>query len=363
MTDVNPGAGVPEPLSFADDEGTIDFAAYSRACLAYEIGRLDPALPDYAAWPIDLPVGVWKAVASSPVAPAGSDGDYPDADGTDAAHPAWWRGHEHTTAVFCQKVGEILDGKDDGRGVSNEPWEAIRRRLIALAARGQPPAGEAVIGEEGEVYTAAHLKRLLDGRDGFIVNQGLWPAFCDQCDTAHPAEPAAPDGDEQTRDAALNAGKKLNGWVSDALQRAVAPPDGGERERLIVALHEGLGGSGWAYSNYGGQELRDMRHALEGGLDAILSALRPAEGLGRLRAEEHGSSAAPIPTEQADGPVVDRMVDRFLSWKLPDTFCPDGGVAFDKARVHPNHWPTGTNLLDHTQATAMVRHMLEGDAQ
>lgn len=59
-------------------------------------------------------------------------GDHPDADGTDAAHPAWWRGHEHTAAVFCQKVNELLDGSDDGRGVSNDPWERTRRRLLKL---------------------------------------------------------------------------------------------------------------------------------------------------------------------------------------------------------------------------------------
>lgn len=61
-------------------------------------------------------------------------GDYPDADGTDAAHPAWWRGHEHTAAVFCQKVNELLDGKDDGKGVANPPWETTRRRLLAVRA-------------------------------------------------------------------------------------------------------------------------------------------------------------------------------------------------------------------------------------
>jgi hypothetical protein len=55
---------------------------------------------------------------------------------------------------------------------------------------------------------------------------------------------------------------------------------------------------------------------------------------------------------------VDYMVDRFLTWRLPDNFNPDGGVSFDKGRLHPAHWPVGTNLLDHTQATAMVRHMI-----
>jgi len=53
---------------------------------------------------------------------------------------------------------------------------------------------------------------------------------------------------------------------------------GGERrEQLIRALHDGLGGNGWAYTNYGGDEMHSMRHALEGGVDAVLSALSPSE--------------------------------------------------------------------------------------
>jgi hypothetical protein len=57
--------------------------------------------------------------------------DNPEYDATDAAHPAWWRGHDHTTQTFCQAVNDILDGKDDGHGVANEPWESVRRRLLA----------------------------------------------------------------------------------------------------------------------------------------------------------------------------------------------------------------------------------------
>lgn len=59
------------------------------------------------------------------------------------------------------------------------------------------------------------------------------------------------------------------------------------------------------------------------------------------------------------------MVDRFLTWKLPESFNPDGGVSFKKtinegsAYAHTFH-PVGTNLLDAQQATAMVRHMIEG---
>lgn len=62
---------------------------------------------------------------------------------------------------------------------------------------------------------------------------------------------------------------------------------------------------------------------------------------------------------------VKHMVDRFLSWKLPEAFNPDGGIsfkaAFNEHTDHPDrHEPTGTNLLDAGQAEAMVRHMLDG---
>jgi hypothetical protein len=40
--------------------------------------------------------------------------------------------------------------------------------------------------------------------------------------------------------------------------------------------------------------------------------------------------------------VTDEMIDRFLSWGLPDDFAPDYGVTFTRL-LHPNNHPTGTN--------------------
>ncbi len=64
------------------------------------------------------------------------------------------------------------------------------------------------------------------------------------------------------------------------------------------------------------------------------------------------------------------MVDRFLMWKLPNDFGPDGGITFKpEFNVEYNarhgyppqrHEPVGTNLLTACQATEMVRHMIEG---
>lgn len=62
---------------------------------------------------------------------------------------------------------------------------------------------------------------------------------------------------------------------------------------------------------------------------------------------------------------IKHMVERFLMWRLPKNFSPDCGISFKADfNVHTarpmKHEPVGTNLLDFTQAEAMVRHILEG---
>lgn len=62
---------------------------------------------------------------------------------------------------------------------------------------------------------------------------------------------------------------------------------------------------------------------------------------------------------------VKYMVDRFLSWELPENFSPDGGVSFQRIGNEgtPHEYirqPVGTNLLDATQANAMIRYMIDG---
>lgn len=59
---------------------------------------------------------------------------------------------------------------------------------------------------------------------------------------------------------------------------------------------------------------------------------------------------------------IKRMVDRFLSWRLPDPWRPDGGISYARPNYASAITPTGTNLFDATQADAMVRHMVEGMA-
>jgi hypothetical protein len=62
---------------------------------------------------------------------------------------------------------------------------------------------------------------------------------------------------------------------------------------------------------------------------------------------------------------IKHMVNRFLAWRLPENFNPDGGISFKRTfnehTAHPmKHEPVGTNLLDYTQAEAMIRHLIDG---
>lgn len=59
---------------------------------------------------------------------------------------------------------------------------------------------------------------------------------------------------------------------------------------------------------------------------------------------------------------IDKMVDRFLGWKLPRDFAPDGGIIFNLVNQGdlplPECWPIGTNLFTADQARVMIEYML-----
>lgn len=61
---------------------------------------------------------------------------------------------------------------------------------------------------------------------------------------------------------------------------------------------------------------------------------------------------------------INRMVNRFLAWRLPKPFRPDGGISYTPPNytgaAGEHHWPTGTNLFDVGQTKEMVRFMAEG---
>ena len=58
--------------------------------------------------------------------------------------------------------------------------------------------------------------------------------------------------------------------------------------------------------------------------------------------------------------AINHAVDRFLAWRLPQDFAPDGGVSF-KPPIGSESWPTGTNLLTAAQAREMLRCVLNAD--
>lgn len=61
--------------------------------------------------------------------------DDPQWDGTDMAHPAWWRGYDDGVQGAIACIREMLDGRDGKRGVfSNAELNRIRHDIRALRA-------------------------------------------------------------------------------------------------------------------------------------------------------------------------------------------------------------------------------------
>ncbi len=64
---------------------------------------------------------------------------------------------------------------------------------------------------------------------------------------------------------------------------------------------------------------------------------------------------------------IEHMAERFLMWKLPHPWHPDGGISFNPRKpinsgtpFENDLCPVGTNLFSYTQAEQMVHHMIEG---
>ncbi len=61
--------------------------------------------------------------------------------------------------------------------------------------------------------------------------------------------------------------------------------------------------------------------------------------------------------------LISEMASRFLQWRLPDDFHPDGGITYTPSYrgldgQEYKRDPVGTNLFTHEQAKAMIRHMI-----
>lgn len=73
-------------------------------------------------------------------------------------------------------------------------------------------------------------------------------------------------------------------------------------------------------------------------------------------------TVSPKPLDYSELNKVDlanRMAQRFLAWKLPESFNPDGGIIYDR---NLGSGPVGTNLFTAVEATQMVLAMLEGES-
>lgn len=121
-----------------------DFPGYVAAIGAPMVRLLtmpDPRLPYYHdTWVTDGSEGdfgrrrgchVPETILPLPVVQ-----DDPVLDGTDGALPSWWRGNDAGCRQSREFYRNILDGKDDGRGVVGDPAiERLRRDILDLMAR------------------------------------------------------------------------------------------------------------------------------------------------------------------------------------------------------------------------------------
>lgn len=60
--------------------------------------------------------------------------DDPECDGTDGAHPAWWRGND-AAVVSCAHIIKYVCLNGKGNGVANEPWESAKVAVESLRLR------------------------------------------------------------------------------------------------------------------------------------------------------------------------------------------------------------------------------------
>lgn len=116
----------------------------------------------------------------------------------------------------------------------------------------------------------------------------------------------------------------------------------------------------------GTDDWRKLAQQFDGQRMAAMAHLRTLLAMPQAHAEAARAFLAASPAEQiasvaaspapgAASIVTDAMVDRFLGWRLPDDFSPDGGVTFNPVQYGTvTAWPSGTNLFNATQARAML---------
>lgn len=147
----------------------------------------------------------------------------------------------------------------------------------------------------------------------------------------------------------------LRGNLMATWRQAPAPPS---TAPLTIEPHEFLGAA-WAL-HYMGAFSEEWK--------ANHSAVDVAEIIAKNFKLRGAPSTAEPPTEdkKMTDTQIKYMVERFLQWKLPENFNPDGGISFERTgNAHRPEWsykrePTGTNLFDATQAEQMIRYLVDG---
>ncbi len=107
-----------------------------------------------------------------------------------------------------------------------------------------------------------------------------------------------------------------------------------------------------------------MNFLRQSGID--ISPLRDsiADSVPAVAAEPRAPQAPSLDRECLKMKVTEEMVNRFLSWKMPESFGPDCYVMFHREKAkRANQWPVGTNILTAPEARAMLEHVLETVAQ
>lgn len=95
--------------------------------------------------------------------PPSSDDDLTNQAAMDQIDPAYYRGQDRAVEALCEKIMAILEGRDDGSGVSNPPWEPVRRKLLAIVADRDSAI------QSASTYLFYKIGEVLDGRDNGIV--------------------------------------------------------------------------------------------------------------------------------------------------------------------------------------------------
>ena len=84
--------------------------------------------------------------------------------------------------------------------------------------------------------------------------------------------------------------------------------------------------------------------------------LKDAATIAKLESELAKAQARIVELETLV-PDINSMTARFLGWKLPEDFCPDCYIAFNREEASGQHqWPTGTNLFTATEAKSMFEY-------